>query len=291
MGPILYGIGAVILVFVLYSIGSVAVLMLTSGAHPTLSPRLMPLGIGAAQLLLMFVPAVLLARARGGSAQRVLRFGKADISMYVAVVLGVLALGPLIETFMLVQEIYLVPHAWHAKYLELQHMADDTYEQLLNAGGGWWIGISFLVGSIIPGLSEETLFRGLVQGSFERRLPPGAAIALAAFIFGLLHFQVTFLPLVGVGALLGYAAWASESILPSIVGHAAFNAVAIMAINLPDAPSVRAGDHTAHELVGSLPAAAIGGILLTGAILWIREVRRRGEERRSQQSLSESTDL
>src|SRR5690242_15649582 len=42
--------------------------------------------------------------------------------------------------------------------------------------------------SVLAGLGEEMLFRGVLQGAFSQRANPGAGLALASVLFGLMHF-------------------------------------------------------------------------------------------------------
>jgi membrane protease YdiL (CAAX protease family) len=95
-----------------------------------------------------------------------------------------------------------------------------------------WAGIE------VP-LTEETLFRGIIfQGLrtlFDRWIPYGAAVFLAALIsgtlFGLAHFQPHTLPiLIFVGVALAYVFQYGRSIYASALVHGLINALAMITL-------------------------------------------------------------
>jgi membrane protease YdiL (CAAX protease family) len=80
-------------------------------------------------------------------------------------------------------------------------------------------------------LVEELYFRGLLQRSLLTRLPPAAAIATTSVLFALAHFEaVQFAGLAVFGAILGYMAWRTGRLGPSVAAHMAFNAAAVAAV-------------------------------------------------------------
>ena len=84
--------------------------------------------------------------------------------------------------------------------------------------------------AVIAGLSEELLFRGVLQG---RLLPhiagPHAAIWIAAFLFSAIHFQFAgFLPRFLLGAALGYTYRWTGSLYVPILLHMLFNGIQVV---------------------------------------------------------------
>ncbi len=267
--PILFGLGAGICLVVLFNVAMVAV---REFVDPEILGRDAWL-VGVLQLVFMFLPTLLLARLRGGSISETLGFRRAHFSVYIAVILGVIALSPIVQALILIQELYLIPPAIMRKYHELESTANDLYTGLLHTGGGWRILIPLMVGSVIPGLSEETLFRGLMLGSFRERLRPMTAIILTAVVFGALHLQITLIPLIVLAIYLGYVTWSGGSIWPSILGHALFNAFTIIAMNRPGSIEEMSRAHTVGDLTDMLPLAGAGLVIMVGNILWLRMVR------------------
>jgi membrane protease YdiL (CAAX protease family) len=85
---------------------------------------------------------------------------------------------------------------------------------------------------------EELFFRGLLLRALAGRLKdlgprlgPATSIVVTALVFALVHFEaLQFLGLAGFGVVLGYLAWRTGRLGPSIVAHMAFNTVTIVAI-------------------------------------------------------------
>jgi membrane protease YdiL (CAAX protease family) len=82
-----------------------------------------------------------------------------------------------------------------------------------------------VVAAASAGICEETGFRGYMQQPIESRHGPVVAIVVAAALFTVIHFNKDWLTLgltpivLGAGILLGTIAWASRSLVFSIIGH------------------------------------------------------------------------
>jgi membrane protease YdiL (CAAX protease family) len=83
-----------------------------------------------------------------------------------------------------------------------------------------------MMSSVVAGVTEESAFRGYMQGPIERRYGLLAAILVNGTAFGLLHFPnhpgdvVLMLPYyIAVSAVYGGLTWAANSILPALVLH------------------------------------------------------------------------
>lgn len=83
--------------------------------------------------------------------------------------------------------------------------------------------------ALVAGIVEEASFRGYMQAPIERRHGPLIAILVTGVSFGLLHFshpEVTMAMMpyyVAVAAVYGMLAYLTNSIMPSLVLHAAGN--------------------------------------------------------------------
>jgi membrane protease YdiL (CAAX protease family) len=88
-----------------------------------------------------------------------------------------------------------------------------------------WAAWMFIVMSaLVAGICEEIGFRGYMQVPLEKRYGPGVAIAITSFMFLILHLNQAWAPplllhLFAWGALFGTMAYASGSLIPSIVAH------------------------------------------------------------------------
>ncbi|HEX6392442.1 MAG TPA: CPBP family intramembrane glutamic endopeptidase [Acidimicrobiales bacterium] len=80
-------------------------------------------------------------------------------------------------------------------------------------------------------LVEELFFRGLLLRSLLGRIPAAGAIVISSLLFALAHFEaVQFAGLAVFGAVLGYLAWRTGRLGPSIGAHIAFNAAAVLSV-------------------------------------------------------------
>jgi membrane protease YdiL (CAAX protease family) len=73
---------------------------------------------------------------------------------------------------------------------------------------------------VFPAITEEIGFRGLLQHWLQVAIKPWRALALAAFLFAVVHLSVITLPyLFVVGLLLGWTKWKTGSLYPAILIH------------------------------------------------------------------------
>ena len=81
-----------------------------------------------------------------------------------------------------------------------------------------------LVGAVLPGICEETLFRGVIQGVLERR-GKWLAVIVTAVLFGLFHMDPIRVVAASVlGLLFGWLTIRTGSLIPAMTGHFANNA-------------------------------------------------------------------
>jgi membrane protease YdiL (CAAX protease family) len=84
--------------------------------------------------------------------------------------------------------------------------------------------------SLLAGLGEELLFRGLIQEGLAGWLGPWAALALASILFGLMHPLTPAYAVLATlaGAYLGWAYLASGNLLVPILAHALYDFTALV---------------------------------------------------------------
>ncbi len=98
--------------------------------------------------------------------------------------------------------------------------------------------------AIVPAVCEELFFRGMLLGALRNVLWPWTAILVVALIFAAFHyFLQRFALTYALGALLGYVAWQTGSLLPCIVIHLMHNGIMVVA-GLPF------GREAFHRLLG-----------------------------------------
>jgi membrane protease YdiL (CAAX protease family) len=82
----------------------------------------------------------------------------------------------------------------------------------------------FVLFCLMPAVTEEIAFRGLIQHWLHTVLAPWRAIILASALFAALHLSVITAPyLFLVGMLLGWLKWKTNSLYPSILIHMVHN--------------------------------------------------------------------
>jgi membrane protease YdiL (CAAX protease family) len=276
--PVLFGIVAAVAVTLFFQLGSSFLLFPFRGDLGALEARLV---LAGAYLMMMVWPVTALARHQLPSSTPFLRMAPVSFEIAFAAVIGTLALSQILQSYLLVQELFLIPPGLADTYRTLLRDSEEFYIRLLvwkDAGG---LLLSLLAGALLPAVGEELLFRGLVQGNFERALRPALSILLAAFLFGALHLRpATFVPLLLLGAYLGFAARRSGSVYPAMLGHFTFNALAILGLYEHKLPVGGHGApvHGMDDLIATLPATAIALVIL-GLALWrMDRLGQRGEE-------------
>lgn len=89
--------------------------------------------------------------------------------------------------------------------------------------------VMLLAGAVMPGVCEECLFRGAIQGILERR-GKWFAIIFAGVLFGLFHMEPIRIVCASLlGIFFGWLVARTGSIIPAMLAHFANNATAISA--------------------------------------------------------------
>jgi membrane protease YdiL (CAAX protease family) len=100
----------------------------------------------------------------------------------------------------------------------LPHETTSLLQKLREAGVGRG-GLIVLL-CVLPALTEEVAFRGLLQHWLQVAIRPARAVIVAAALFTVLHFSILSAPYIFlVGLLLGWAKWKTGSLYPSILIH------------------------------------------------------------------------
>ena len=77
---------------------------------------------------------------------------------------------------------------------------------------------------VVAPLVEESLFRGIIQQTLERRWETTKAVLVTSLLFSLIHLQPWWMiQQLILAVLLGYLAWRWNSILPAVIIHAGNN--------------------------------------------------------------------
>ncbi len=106
----------------------------------------------------------------------------------------------------------------------------EFLEGLLRPLMGDWSLLQLAVISLLAGVCEEALFRGLLQSAFESRLGNVAGLLLASVVFGFAHpLSRTYVVMATVlGAYLGLLWSCTGSLLTPMTTHAVYDFLALV---------------------------------------------------------------
>ena len=122
----------------------------------------------------------------------------------------------------------IVGYLYHEVFIE--GLAGESYDIIaeLRASGMSDAALIFSI-CVIPAITEEIAFRGLVQHWLQVAIKPMHALLLASALFAAMHFSMLSFPyLFGVGMLLGWAKLKTGSLYPSMLIHFLHNLIVIM---------------------------------------------------------------
>jgi membrane protease YdiL (CAAX protease family) len=135
-----------------------------------------------------------------------------------------------------------------------------------------WERIVFAVGVVLVApIAEESLFRGLLQGSLESRMRPWLAIVVAAVPFALLHGPQPAVFFLFWSLPVGWVAWRTQSVRPGVVVHAINNLVGAVGL-------FAAGHIDSDSLEASPGAPWFAVLLLLVAAMWSVRLCQRVDE-------------
>ncbi len=84
---------------------------------------------------------------------------------------------------------------------------------------------------IIAPLVEESLFRGFIQQTLEKKRDVTKAVLITSIIFALIHLEPWLvIQLLILAVLLGYLSWRWDSIIPALMIHMANNLLTLISI-------------------------------------------------------------
>ena len=115
-------------------------------------------------------------------------------------------------------------------------MNDLTMQRLIDAGG-FAVVAAFFLAVIIAPIFEEYVFRGYIFDGLSQRLPSTAVIVVCAVLFTIPHlfeyyqYWVAYTAVFSLGCIAGWLRFRSESLIPPIACHFAYNAV-LMVLSL-----------------------------------------------------------
>lgn len=182
----------------------------------------------AGQILFILLPALVFAKWIYSDVGKIIRIRKTTWQEMGLFTIGIIILTPLLQTFLYIQNFFLEEWAKNSGFINsiktffdtLNELVEKTYGNLLSASNIFEFILVVLVVAIVPAVTEETMFRGFVQRSFELKLKPYLSIFITAIFFSGYHFNpYGFIPLFILGAYFGFAAYKSRTLVVPVVLH------------------------------------------------------------------------
>ncbi len=135
---------------------------------------------------------------------------------------------------------------------------------VLDFNGGTNLLITIFVTAVVPGITEEVFFRGILQGQLQRAFTkPQHAILLSAVLFSFFHLQFYgFVPRLVLGILLGYLSFRSGNLWYPIIGHVTNNLFGLLTAFLIDPHILESASTSWLSWILLVPATAITFVLL-----------------------------
>ncbi len=224
--------------FILYQFAGGLLTLLIFGfdieAAPVNGIRLMTM---AGQILFILLPALLFAKWIYGNISEVISLKLPNWKEVVFFTIGIIILTPLLQSYLYIQNYFIEQWAASSDFINsiksildsLNELIEKTFGNLLSADTIPEMLLVVLVVAIVPAISEELMFRGYIQRSFEFKLKPFQAALITAIFFSLFHFNpYGILPLAALGLYFGFAAYMSESLVIPVFLHFLNNFFAVM---------------------------------------------------------------
>lgn len=107
-------------------------------------------------------------------------------------------------------------------------------EDLIRAGNPVEFAYAILVAAAGASISEEFVFRGILQNSLSGKIGPWRALIIATIVFGLLHTLWRFPAAFILGLFLGFLYLRTGSLVPGLLSHFIINASSVILFNLAE---------------------------------------------------------
>ena len=233
IGPVQFTFFALALIFVLYQVvGGVITIVVARGEITLSNVTLVRWATLLGQLLFILVPTIWLARERHGDLPVFFRLQIPEVRHLVATMVAVFALQQMLQAYMIAQDMIPLPPDLQRVLDTLKKLLEDTERLLVQANAPGEFLFVLIVVAFVPAVSEELLFRGLVQRNLEAAAGWRGPV-ITGVIFGLYHFNpFTLVPLVALGVYFGFMVYRSGNITLSISAHFFNNFVAVAATYL-----------------------------------------------------------
>jgi membrane protease YdiL (CAAX protease family) len=234
MHPVAFAILALGIVFLLYQVvAGLITLLLFRGTPSAESVNPFRVVTILGQLLFILSPTLFLAWARAGNLREYFRLRVPDLRQVVVVLIAVFALQQILQAYIILQDAVPLPPRLQEVINQIKEIIEQAYRLLVTAHDpGEFLFVVFAV-ALVPAVSEEFLFRGLVQRSFEASAGGVRGAVIAGIVFAAYHLNpFSIIPLIALGVFFGYIVYRSQNITIAVAAHFFNNFIACLAVYL-----------------------------------------------------------
>ncbi len=184
------------------------------------------------QIFVFILPVIVVSRFLMINPLKLINFNfNLNWKIFLISILGLLILDVLNTCIVVIQE-NLTPIFLKQILINSRESTADFYRLLMLKGSWLDLYLPITVGALLPAITEETYFRGLLQGSLKE-YSKFTSIFIPSILFGIFHFQVAFLlPLIIIGVYFAIITNITGSIFPAILLHLLNNLKSIIMINV-----------------------------------------------------------
>ncbi len=231
ISPIVFAMVCLGGIFLMYFAGSVGVMMIAGTSITRDNVFLHRLLTLAGHVLFFFLPVLLCARLLTGKMSELFPWRIPSFRETFFGLIGLFWLQQVFQVYLFFQDRIPLSDELRQLIEPIKQTIETTLKEIVRAESLPELAFVLLVVAIVPAIVEEMLFRGFVQGSFQRRLEPVRAAIYAGVIFGLFHLNpFAIIPLIGLGCYFGFLRLRSNSIIIAMTAHFMNNALAVFAV-------------------------------------------------------------
>lgn len=271
LSPIFFAIISLMIIFILYQIVGGVLTLLIFGLKPTVENITgFRVATGISQIIFILLPSILLLRLVTFSPKEYIRWKLPTLQMFIVPIVGIFSLQQMLQIYLAFQEKLPLPDQLQSMMEKFKQLFEELYKLIVASASITELFWVIFIVALIPAISEEILFRGLVQRSMEKSLSPMRGVVITGLIFGIYHLNpFSFIPLVAIGIYLGYITMRSGSIWVSIGAHFTNNLLACisMFLNFKD-DYVIAGNASEMDLSSLMLLFWIFGIIFLISLLY-----------------------
>ncbi len=219
-------------------------------------------------LFYFFLPVLVFSAICYRRPSRFLGFNKNITGKQVLIVIGILVLTfPLSGGLAELNKVIPLPAHWATKFKSMEDSRETQEAALININSFPRYIISMFLVGLLPGLFEETVFRGGLQNILTRWFKgPVIAIILTSILFSLVHASYYgFLVRFALGAILGLIFYLSGNLWLSVLFHFLYNGLQVTMLYATH-ESIAAGKNQ-KDIESNFPIWA--GIIALIAIIYL----------------------